>query len=179
MQKEMHGVAWALGLWGAFSVVFGALIMSWPGITLKVFLIILGIYFVISGLALFVGSLINLNRTGRWVTGALLGGLSVVAGLYVFANPQLSALVAIYVVAIWGVAVGILQIAAGLEGKNNWWMVIAGVIYTLFGLYIFGHPLTGALALTWVIGLSTVAGGIALIITAFELNNDVKKLASK
>lgn len=177
MQKDLQGVAWALGLWGALSVIFGALVLAWPGITLKAFLVVLGVYLVATGLVMLVGSLVN--RQEKWIGGALVGVISTVAGLYVFANPQISALVALSVVALWAVAAGMLQIVAGFEGKNNWALIIAGAIYTLFGFYIFANPAGGALALVWLIGLSTIAGGIALVITAFEANSASKKVTAK
>ena len=44
MGNELKAASWALGIWGALSVVFGALVLAWPGITLASFLIIFGIY---------------------------------------------------------------------------------------------------------------------------------------
>ncbi len=177
MQKELNGAAWALGLWGAFSVIFGGVILAWPGITLKAFLVVLGAYFVASGLVMLVGSLVN--RQGRWVAGALMGAISAIAGLYVFANPQISALIALSVIALWAITAGMLQMVVGFEGKNNWWMIISGAIYTLFGFYIFANPAEGALVLVWLIGLSSIAGGISLIIVAFEAHSENKKLTAK
>lgn len=177
MQKELHGAAWALGIWGALSVIFGGIIFAWPGITLKTFLIVLGLYLVISGLVMIVGSLVN--HQGRWIAGALVGAISAVAGLYVLANPQITGLVALYVIALWAISAGLLQIVAGAEGKNSWWLIVSGVIYTLFGFYIFANPAKGAITLIWLIGLSVIVGGIALIITAFEMNKESKMIANK
>lgn len=174
MKNDLKAASWALGLWGTFSVIFGALILAWPGITLKVFLIIVGIYLLSTGIVMLVGSLVN--REGSWAGTALVGVISVVAGLYVFANPGISALVALTVIAIWAIAVGMLQIVAGFEGKNNWLQIFAGAVYTLFGFYIFANPAGGALALVWLIGLTTIASGIALVIVAFEANSAGKKL---
>jgi uncharacterized membrane protein HdeD (DUF308 family) len=177
MQNDIKGASWALGLWGVFSVVFGGLVLAWPGITLKAFLVVLGAYFVASGLVLLVGSLVN--HQGKWVVGALLGAISTIAGLYVFSNPQISALITLSVIAIWSITAGMLQLVAGFEGKNNWWLIIAGAINTLFGFYIFARPAQGALVLMWLIGLSSIAGGIALIITAFEANSASNRLKTK
>lgn len=174
MQNELKAASWALGLWGALSVIFGGLILAWPGITLKAFLVILGVYLLAGGLVMLVGALAN--REGSWAGTALIGVISVVAGLYVFSNPQISALVALSVVALWAVAVGMLNIVAGFEGKNNWLMIFAGAVYVLFGFYIFANPAGGAIALVWLIGLSTIASGIALVIAAFEANSASKKL---
>lgn len=175
MQKELQGASWALGVWGVFSVIFGGLILAWPGITLKAFLIVLGSYFVASGLVMLVGSLVN--RHGKWVGGALIGLINVVAGLYIFSNPLISGLVALYVIAIWAITAGMLLLVTGFDGKNNWWMIIGGAIYTFFGFYIFANPASGALTIVWAIGLSTIFGGVANIIMAFEANSASKKLA--
>jgi uncharacterized membrane protein HdeD (DUF308 family) len=174
MQSELKAASWALGLWGALSVIFGALILAWPGITLKAFLVVLGVYLLATGVVMLVGAFAN--REGSWAGTALVGVISAVAGLYVFSNPQISALVALTVIAIWAVAVGMLQVVAGFEGKNNWLQVFAGVVYTLFGFYIFANPKGGAVALVWLIGLSTIAGGIALVIAAIEANTVRKEL---
>jgi len=173
----MKAAASGLGLWGVLSVIFGVLVLAWPGITVKVFLIILGIYLLSVGVVMLVGSL--MNREGRWVGHALIGVLSVVAGMYVFAHPQSSALVLLSVIAIWSVAVGLLNIVAGFEGKNNWLMIFAGTVYTLFGFYIFANPKGGAITLIWLIGLTTIAAGISLVIAAVEANNLAKQLPAK
>ena len=111
MQQQVKGAAWALGLWGAFSVIFGVLVLAWPSITLKAFLVVLGVYLLASGVVMAIGSLVN--RQGHWVGGAIIGALSAVAGLYVFANPKISALAILTVVAVWSIAVGTLQLVAG------------------------------------------------------------------
>jgi uncharacterized membrane protein HdeD (DUF308 family) len=174
MQNEMKAASWALGLWGVLSVIFGVLIVAWPGITLKAFLIVLGIYLLSVGAVMLVGSLAN--REGHWASTALIGVISAVAGLYVFANPGISALVALSVIAIWAIVVGMLQVVVGFEGKNDWVMIFAGSVYTLFGFYIFANPAGGALTLVWLVGLSTIVGGIALVVAAFEANNEAKKV---
>lgn len=175
MQKQIKGAAWALGLWGMFSIIFGVLILAWPGITLKAFLVVLAVYLLASGVTLAFGSLIN--REGHWVGGALIGALSAIAGLYVFANPGISALAVLSVVAIWAVVIGALQIVAGFEsGKQGWWLTLSGAIYVLFGLYIFDNPKGGAIALVWLIGLSVIASGLALTVAAFKVGELDKQL---
>ena len=174
MQQQVKGAAWALGLWGAFSVIFGVLVLAWPSITLKAFLVVLGVYLLASGVVMAIGSLVN--RQGHWVGGAIIGALSAVAGLYVFANPKISALAILTVVAVWSIAVGTLQLVAGFEGKNNWWLILGGAVYTLFGLYIFANPKGGAIAVIWLVGLSIITAGLLLIIAAFKTGGISKQL---
>jgi uncharacterized membrane protein HdeD (DUF308 family) len=167
MEQQSKEAAWSVGVWGILSVIYGTLILAWPGITLKVFLIIIGIYLLVSGLLLTLGSLVG--RSGYWVGGAIMGAISAIAGLYLFAHPQISALAIITVIAIWSIVVGSIQIMAGFEARaNDWWLIFAGTVQALFGLYIFANPKGGALAIIWLIGLSAVINGIVLTVAAFN-----------
>jgi uncharacterized membrane protein HdeD (DUF308 family) len=177
MQDELKSSAWALGLWGALSIIFGVLIVAWPGITLKAFLLILGVYLLASGAVMLIGSLIR--RTGHWIIGALIGFLGFVAGLYVFAHPKISALAVLVVIAVWAITVGMLQIVSGfIAERKDWWMVVAGIVYAVFGFWVFANPKDGAIALVWLIGLSAVAVGILLAVSAFEVSK-LDNLANK
>ncbi|OGL24943.1 hypothetical protein A3A68_01510 [Candidatus Saccharibacteria bacterium RIFCSPLOWO2_01_FULL_48_13] len=167
MEEQLKGAAWSVGLWGVLSVIFGALVLAWPGITLKVFLIILGVYLLAAGVTLGVGSMVN--RGAHWLGGAMIGALSAVAGLYVFANPKISALAVLTVIAIWTIAAGAMSMVAGFEGKNNWWMILSGGALTLFGFYIFANPGEGALSLVWLLGLTMIFSGILQVIVAMRL----------
>lgn len=167
MEDQLKGASRSLGMWGILSIIFGILVLAWPGITLKAFLIVLAIYLLASGFVLLVGSL--LQRDNNWVLGAILGAVSVIAGLYVFANPQISALVVLSLIAIWAIVFGALDMVAGFEGKNNWWMILSGVVLVLFGFYIFAKPGAGALALIWIIGLSSIISGVLTAVGAVRL----------
>ncbi len=41
--KNLKSLSWAIALWGVMTIIFGVLIMAWPGITLKALIIIIGI----------------------------------------------------------------------------------------------------------------------------------------
>ncbi len=176
MEEQVKSSAWALGLWGVLSIIFGVLIVAWPGITLRAFLIVLGIYLLAVGAVALIGSVIS--RTGHWVLGMLLGGLSFVAGLYVFANPDISAVVILSLIAIWAIVVGVLLIVAGFEAdKDGIWLVLAGLVTGFFGFYIFANPGEGALVLIWLISIYSIVSGILLTIGGFKLHSASKELA--
>ena len=167
MEDQLKGASRSLGLWGVLSVIFGVLVLAWPSITLKSFLVVLAVYLVASGVVLLVGSL--LRQQGHWILGAVMGVISAVAGLYVFANPGISALVALSLIAIWAVVLGALEVVAGFEGRNNWWLILSGAVLVFFGFYIFARPGAGAIVLVWLIGLSAIASGILSAVAAARL----------
>ncbi|HVO86253.1 MAG TPA: DUF308 domain-containing protein [Candidatus Binatia bacterium] len=178
MQEQLEGAAWSLGLWGAVSILFGFLIVAWPGITLKAFLVVLGVYLLASGVVLLIGSLFR--RESHWVLGVVLGAISTLAGLYVFAKPGISALAVLTVIALWAIVAGAMQIVAGFEAKKHgWWISLAGLVLLLFGFYIFVKPGNGALAIIWFVGLSFIASGVLSAVAAFKLGGEAKQVARR
>ena len=47
------------------------------------------------------------------------------------------------------------------------WLVIIGLIGIAVGIYFFVHPVTGVLALLWVVGVYLVVLGVFRIIAGF------------
>jgi uncharacterized membrane protein HdeD (DUF308 family) len=178
MQEQLEGAAWALSLWGIFSIIFGVLVIAWPSITLAALLVVVGIYFLASGVLLFVGSLIR--RAGHWILGAVMGAISAAAGLYIFAHPLISALALLSVVAVWAIVLGTLEIVAGFESiANDWWLILSGLVLLLFGFYIFAKPGEGALVLAWLIGISAIVSGIMAAVSGVRLGAWANRLAPK
>lgn len=175
--KELKALSWALALWGVLSIIFGVMVLAWPGITLQALIILVGIYLFATGAVLTVGSIAD--REENWVGGLILGILSVLAGVYVFGNPEITGLVLLYVIAIWAIVVGVLQIAGGFEVENDGgWLIFGGIVSVLFGLFAFARPLSGALALIWLIGFFAILNGVFLVVGGFKVRgfrNDVNK----
>ncbi len=176
MQEQIRGAAWGLGLWGVLSIIFGVMVLAWPGISLKAFLIVLGVYLLASGVVMTVGSLVR--HTGHWIGGAVVGILTAIAGLYVFSHPEISALAVLAVIAIWSIAIGSILFVSGFEtGNHRWWLSFSGLVWVAFGFYIFARPGDGALTLMWLIGLSAIFAGVMSSVAAFRLTNFEKKLS--
>jgi uncharacterized membrane protein HdeD (DUF308 family) len=175
--KNLKSLSWAFLLWGVLSIIMGILVMAWPDITLKVLLIILGVYLFAAGAVMVIGSIAD--REENWVGGLIIGVLSVLAGIYMFGNPQISGLVVLYVIAGWALVTGVLQMAAGFEvEEGKGWLIFGGIVSILFGLLMFGRPLSGALALIWVIGLYSIINGLFMMVTGFKVRgfrNDLRE----
>lgn len=90
--------------------------------------------------------------------------MSVFAGIAVLAWPGITSLALIYVIGIWALVNGLLQIAAAF--RDGWYLAIFGVLSIIFGLVVVARPLEGALALLWAIGWWGVVAGISLLLHA-------------
>src|SRR5918994_1645496 len=109
-----------------------------------------------------------------WWTLVLRGAVAVLfglAGLILLAWPGLGALVLLYVIAIWAIVTGVMEIVAAIslrrEIDNEWLMILGGSLSVLFGVILAVLPGAGLLSLTWLIGAFAIIFGVGLLGLAF------------
>jgi len=159
---------WVLAIAGIVNIVFGAVAIAWPGLTLFVFVFLFGIYAIIYGLVELVNLFRAIGAGATWWTHLLLGAFSIVAGILVLVWPGLTAITMLYIIAIWAVAIGIAEIV-GAFATGQFLLVVTGVISILFGFILFANPLAGAVALVLVIGVFAIVRGIMLLVQAVRM----------
>lgn len=98
----------------------------------------------------------------------LIGGLLVI-------HPLLTAEIFVFVLAIWVVVIGIIQIISAVNLKEimqTWWILLfSGVLSLFLGLLILTHPLRGTLTLVSSMGLFIMIFGIILLVLSRKLKN--------
>jgi uncharacterized membrane protein HdeD (DUF308 family) len=172
MLREMAKNWWILLLRGIVAIGFGVLAFIWPGLTLITLVVVYGVYAFIDGLLALVSAVIGGAPAPRWWL-AVIGLLGIATGILTFAWPGITALVLLFFIAGWAIAVGIFQIIGAIrlrkEIENEWFLILCGIISVLFGIGILLAPGAGALALVWLIGFYGVLEGILYIGPAFRL----------
>jgi uncharacterized membrane protein HdeD (DUF308 family) len=112
----------------------------------------------------------------RWWLG-LVGLFGIAAGVAAVAWPGLTALVLLFMIAFWSIAIGIAEIVGAIrlrkEIEGEWWLVLSGVLSVLFGIALLMRPAAGALAVVWLIGSFAIAYGVLTIGLALRLRRHV------
>jgi uncharacterized membrane protein HdeD (DUF308 family) len=162
-----------VALRGVVAILFGLMAMFMPAITLSALVLVWGAFALVDGvLALVAGVRIRDNGKPLWAL-IVVGLLGIAAGVVTFLWPGLTALVLLYIIAIWALVSGVFQIIAAVrfrkEIRNEWLLGLSGVVSVLFGGMLIMQPGAGALALVWVIGIYAVFFGILLLVFSFRL----------
>jgi len=175
---------WVYAVRGVAAILFGILALVWPGPTLAVLVLLFGAYALIDGITLLVALARGdiLARRHAWTVG-LMGVLGIVASIVTILWPGVTALTLLYLVAIWVIAMGILQIAAAIEFRREIhgeiWMAFGGVLSIVVGSLLVAFPGAGLLSLVWLVGFWAVVFGTSSLGLSFRLHGidrDLNKL---
>jgi uncharacterized membrane protein HdeD (DUF308 family) len=171
----VHALArnwWLILLRGICAVIFGVLTFAWPGVTLAVLVLFYGAFAFADGVLALVAAVMGGQPAPRWWL-AIVGVLGLAAGIVTLVVPGITALVLLYCIAFWAIAIGVMQIVGAIrlrkEIDNEWMLIASGIISVLFGLILIVSPGAGALGVLFVIGVYAVIHGIMLITLAFRL----------
>jgi uncharacterized membrane protein HdeD (DUF308 family) len=166
---------WALLIRGLAAVVFGALALIWPGITLTVLVLFFGAYALVDGIFAVISAFNHRAGHDRWWVLLLEGLIGILAGILTFIWPGITAFVLLFFIAAWAILTGILEIVAAVrlrhEIADEWLLALAGVVSLIFGIIIALFPGAGALAVVWLIGAYAIVFGLLLIALAFRLRS--------
>lgn len=172
LTTELARYWWALVLRGVLAIAFGLMAFAWPGLTLAVLVILIGAWLVADGIFTVVHAFRSEQRKWQHVLYAAIG---IVVGAYMLLNPGLGALALLYVIAFWSILKGVLELSLAVrlrrEIDHEWLLGLAGLLSLAFGVLLVLLPVTGALAVVWIIGLYAVAFGACLIALGFKLRS--------
>jgi uncharacterized membrane protein HdeD (DUF308 family) len=167
------GKWWALIIRGIAAVIFGLSALLLPGITLGVLVVLFAAYALVDGIFAIVAAVSGAGRGGNWGEMLLLGILGIIASVVAMTYPAMTAVALLYVIAIWAVVTGFVEIwsAARLRRviTGEWKLVVSGIISVLFGIALLAFPGPGLLAVLWIIGAYGLIFGAMMIATGITL----------
>ena len=173
---------WAVLFRGIAAVLFGLAALFWPGLTLFVLVAVYGAFALVDGVFAIVAGIRAGSESRRWLLVAE-GALGVLAGLAALTWPGITAVVLLYIIALWAISSGILRIVAAIslrrEIDNEWTMALSGALSIVLGVILAILPGVGLLSLTWLIGIFALAVGGSLIGLAFKVRGHSTSTGSR
>ena len=164
---------WAMAWRGVAGIIFGILAFVMPVLTLAVLVLMFGAYALVDGILNVIAVLSGRSGARPWWALLVAGLAGIAAGLVTFFMPGLTALALTYVIAVWALAVGALEIIAAIRLRkvitNEWWLALSGALAVVFGGVLMLAPGAGALAVVLWIGAYAFVYGVFLVLLGFRL----------
>ena len=166
---------WMLALRGVLAIIFGLIALLAPGIALLAFVYVFAVYALIDGIMAVYIAIRERGSLSRWAWVLFEGILGIIAGIVAFVYPGLTALVLLYIVAIWAVVTGIMEIVTAIAirgfAAREWALGLAGILSIIFGIVLFIFPGAGLLSILWLVGIYGIVFGILFIVRAFQMRS--------
>jgi uncharacterized membrane protein HdeD (DUF308 family) len=173
MNKILSAIGWSLAIRGVLAIVFGLVAFFYTGETITALVYIFGVFALLSGLVTLVAAVRAGEAHQQWGWLAASGVIGVLAGVVCFVNPNVTALAFVYLIAAWAILSGVAEITFALALPqalaHPWLTVFSGALSVVFGVLVAVWPQSGAVALTWVIGVYAILNGVSLLYHAFLL----------
>ena len=168
MLLEPARLRWPLILFGVITIGVGAFFIAEPHETLKVLAVIAGIFLLIDGCLALIGAIAGVGDSRGLL--AVLGVLSIIAGLILIKKPSGSLIVFTLILGVWFVVAGAARLVAAfsMEGSRGAYILTA-VVDLIAGIVILSWPGLGLATLAVIIGILLVLRGILFIVGGFAL----------
>lgn len=167
---KLKSAKWNL-IAGIFMLILGLLIWFNPFGTMLALAFYIGLGFLLVGAFYMMASM---SIKSGWYL--LVGALDVLVGLILIFNLGVTAASLPIILALWSLAVGVIQIIGAFEIKKfgfPWkWSAAMGGIGIIFGLIILAYPAVGAITISTVVGLYAIMFGILQLIE-YKMSKDI------
>ncbi|OBI57658.1 hypothetical protein A5705_18850 [Mycobacterium sp. E787] len=166
---------------GTLSLIVGAVILAWPGISILVAAVAFGVYLLITGVTQVVFAFCLHVSAGGRILLFISGAASLI--LAVLAFRHFGEGYAVLLLAIWigigfifrGVATTVSAISdPALPGRG--WSIFVGVISLLAGVVVLASPFASIVTLAIVVGVWFVVIGVFEIVSSFSIRKASKQL---
>jgi uncharacterized membrane protein HdeD (DUF308 family) len=165
---------WALVIRGVAAIAFGIFTFVAPASSLRALVILWGVYAIVDGAFSTVLSVRGAGIVPGWGWLLFEGVMGIAAGVLALLWPAITALALLFVIATWAVVTGIAEIVTAIRLRRylhgEWMLAVSGILSIAFGALLAINPGTGALAVTWLIGLYAILFGVLLVGLGFRLH---------
>ena len=164
---------------GIAFMVIGVLALTQPPLTSLATGIYLGAMLLVGGAFALAGGIVNIGYRGAWLM-ALLGALSVAAGMLVLYNPVAGAVSLTWVLAAWLLVGGIFELAMAFNvPAGRGWLIFTGLVDVVFGGFVLMmNPAEAFVFLGYFVGVSFILRGLWSVMFTSDLHG-VKQWVEK
>ena len=166
-----------MGLRGLLMLLAGLYAVIWPGAALAVLVIAGGAILLIDGVLGLWSLTFGGAKTGNFWFDVVRNVLAIITGVLILLSPVLATLLTVwffvYLVAFQAIVVGVMEIVVAIRERTHmpriWPVLLAGVLYVLFGVVLLFSPLMSAIYFVIFGGVLMILFSIGLFALAWRL----------
>jgi uncharacterized membrane protein HdeD (DUF308 family) len=166
---------WQIALRGLIALIFGILVLAWPGVALFIFAYIFGAFVFVDGVFTLVAAVNYKAGAGRRTWLFVRGIAGIIVGLITFFWPAITEIALVVLVAAWALVTGVMELVFAFRANQNtairWLFAISGILSLILGFLMLARPIVGMMVIIWIIGAYAVLAGILLIILGSRLRS--------
>ena len=166
---------------GAVALAFGLVLLGWPNVGLSLMVALVGAFALANGLVSGATALAVLAESGwhrLWLALDAFAGVAI--GVIVLVWPDLSAVALLYLIAVWAIAIGAVELVGALllplGAARSLLLALNGIVLGAFGTVMFAAPGEGAVALLALVAACALVNGAFDIAFAVDLRRALDQI---
>jgi uncharacterized membrane protein HdeD (DUF308 family) len=170
--SELRALTW--GWWlalliGVLAIVAGIIVILKPSNSLSTLAVVFGIFILIDGIFEIVGAIAG-DTESRGLL-AVIGALSVIAGVLLIRHPLGGVRAVALLLGIWLIAAGVVRlIGAFAYPGNRIWRIMVALVLGIFGIVIVSEPHIGYATLAVIAGICFILYGIGMLAVGWAMH---------
>jgi uncharacterized membrane protein HdeD (DUF308 family) len=153
-------------IFGVIAIILGILCLLAPGLTGISVVFLLGVFVLAAGIVRMIWAF-QAGSFGKGLLMFAIGGLTLLCGIALVANPLFGSGVLSVMLAVYFVFDGICEIVGGIRQRpeSGWgWMLFGGIVSIWLGMMIWGQfPLSGVWAIGILLGIKLFFVGLIMV----------------
>ncbi len=162
-------------LLGLLALIFGIVIMFFPGLTAAVLVMLFGVLIIVLAFLALIIALMSPGETGRPTLLLLAAIIGFIVGVGAILAPQFFAAILTIIIAVVLFVIGLMNIIIALSEKtfpHRWLLFIMGLLSVIFAILLMVYPLMGAVVLFgYLLGIYFIIYGILSIAAGLSLRS--------
>ena len=157
---------WLFLLWGLLTLIIGLSFLITPGVTMELFVTFLGAYWLVGGLFMIGGLIVDRTNMGLKI---LLAVINIIAGALILAYPLYSTVFVfsflVLFLGFWAILIGAVHLFHGFT-KKDMGNGVLGAISIVFGILLLTHTFVAVALLPFVAGGFCIVSGLTTVYVA-------------
>jgi uncharacterized membrane protein HdeD (DUF308 family) len=160
---------WLALLIGALSVVAGIIVILKPSNSLSTLAVVSGIFILVDGIVELVAA-VRADTQNRGLL-AVIGALSVIAGVLLIRHPLGGVKAVALLLGIWLIAAGVVRFVGAFAAPDHrLWRISVALVLAIFGIVIVSSPDIGYATLALITGVCFICYGLGMLAVAWAMH---------